>query len=589
MTDHVSRHSDFTPDPDHFGQDTLHLDGARKRAIEVGRTRLIVTAGMFTLAFCIIAGRMVDVTMLKGAGHLGHAAKATEMTVERADVVDRNNVLLATSLPSVSLYAHPKEIRDRADAAKRIATILPELNFAELQTKLQGDRAFIYLRRNLSPRQEYDINALGIPGLYFERSERRIYPQGELAAHVVGLTDLDGKGVAGLEKSFEKELKNRREPLRLSLDIRVQTVMRNELAKTMADFHAIGATGMVMDVQTGELIAMVSLPDFNPNNMSSVTPEAMFNRATLGVYEMGSTFKLFNTAAALDTGVATVNSSFDASHPIKIARFSITDYHAENRWLTVPEILIYSSNIGSAKMALELGTENQRAFMSRMGLLRPAAIELPEVGSPLIPNPWREINTMTIAYGHGMAVTPLNMITGVTSLVNGGVFHPATILRHDGDDPVPGEQVVKAETSRDMRALMRMVVTQGTGGKADVPGYEVGGKTGTAEKNGAGGYHHKSLLSSFIAAFPVSNPRYVVLAMIDEPQGNKESFGFATAGWTAAPAVGRIVAQIGPMLGISPIAAPPEESKDKGRMAANTAGKAPHQHAGKAVAIAEAE
>ncbi len=582
-----SRRPPVYPGEDVADADTLHLDGQRKRAIETGRTRLIVTGAMFTLAFAVIAGRMVDVTMVKGA-NVQHARgpKALELAIERADLVDRNGVLLATSLPSVSLYAHPHEIVDRAEASQKIAKVLPDLNLADLQAKLQGDRAFVYLRRNLTPRQEYEVNALGIPGLYFEKGEKRIYPQSELMAHVVGLTDLDNKGIAGVEKTFEKELKARREPLRLSLDVRVQTILHTELARTMADFHALGATGMIMDVRTGELIAMVSLPDFNPNNLASATPEAMFNRATLGVYEMGSTFKLFNTAAALDSGVATVNSVYDVTHPIHVARFEITDYHPENHPMTVAEILKESSNIGSAKMALDLGIDRQKAFLTRMGLLRPAAVELPEVGSPLVPNPWREINSMTIAYGHGMAVTPLHMMTGVSALVNGGDFHPATILKRDDAEPVPSQRVIKAETSKTMRQLMRLVVSEGTGEKADVPGYEVGGKTGTAEKNGAGGYRHKSLLSSFIATFPVSDPRYVILAMIDEPQGNKQSFGFATAGWTAAPAVGRVIAQIGPLLGISPLSSPEPVNKAKQRMAQNASLKTT-QHKG--IALAETE
>ncbi|HVI50858.1 MAG TPA: penicillin-binding protein 2 [Candidatus Sulfotelmatobacter sp.] len=542
----------FYPGEDAQEPGFVHLEGTHDRALEIGRARLIITSVMFTLAFCVIAGRMVDVSLFKRVAPRAHAPKQAEMTVERADVVDRNGVLLATSLPTSSLYAHPKEIQNPADAARRIVSILTDANQAEIQAKLQSERSFIYLRRNLTPRQEYDLNALGIPGLYFEKGEKRIYPQGEVAAHAVGLTDLDNKGIAGIEKTFEKDLKGRREPLQLSLDIRVQTIMRNELAKTVADFHAIGGMGMVMDVKTGELLSMVSLPDFNPNNLASATPEAMFNRATLGVYEMGSTFKLFNTAAALDYGTSTMNSVYDVTHPIKVAKFEIYDYHPEKHPINVAEILKVSSNIGSARMALDLGTENQKAFLARMGMMRTTSVELPEMGNPLYPKEWREINTMTIAYGHGMAVTPLHVVTGVSALVNGGEYHPPTILRRDSTQPIPSQQVIKPATSKDMRALMRMVVTDGTGGMADVPGYLVGGKTGTAEKNGVGGYRHKSLLSSFVATFPVSDPKYVVLVMVDEPQGNKESYGFATGGWTAAPCVGRVVSQIAPMLGLQP-------------------------------------
>ncbi len=572
--------------------ETLHLEGVKKRAIDTGRARLIVAGAIFLLAFSVIGGRMVDVTVLRdGDAPRAHRALNTEAEYGRADIVDRNGVLLATSLPSDSLYAHPGEILDPAAATRALVGVLPDLQASDVQDKLTSGRAFIYLKRNLTPKQVYDVNALGIPGLYFEKGEKRVYPQGNLAAHAVGLTDLDGKGVAGIEKSFDKALDERHEPLRLSLDIRVQTVLHKELAKTMADFNAIGATGMVMDVRTGEVLGMVSLPDFDPNTMAGATPDAMFNRATLGVYEMGSTFKLFDAAAALDAGVATPTSTYDATHPIHVARFEITDYHAQNRWLSVPEILIYSSNIGAAKMALDLGTDRQKDYLGRFGLLRPASIEVPENGAPLVPNPWREINTMTIAYGHGMAVTPAQMVQGVGAIVDGGILHPLTLLAHAAGEPVAGTPVIKPATSRMMLDMMRLIVTQGTGEKAEVPGYDVAGKTGTAEKAGASGYHHKLLLSSFIAAFPSSNPRYLVLAMIDEPQGNKQSMGFATAGWTAAPAVGRIVAQIGPMLDVAPAAMPADE-----RVATSAAAKRhDHVHVAEAaspvkkVSLAEAE
>ena len=551
------------------GNETLHIDGDRNRALETGRNRLLVTGAMFVLAFAVISGRLVEVTLFKsGQKEIAHVAKTADLGVERADVVDREGVLLATSLPTVSLYAHPKEIADRAEAARKIASILTDMSASDIQTKLRENRAFIYLRRNLTPRQEYDINALGIPGLYFEKGEKRIYPQGELTAHVVGLTDLDNKGIAGVEKSEERELKGRHDALRLSIDVRVQTILRNELVKAVEDFTAVGATGMVMDVRTGELLAMVSLPDFNPNYLSSATPEAMFNRATLGVYEMGSTFKLFNTAALLDDGVATLASTFDASHPLEFAGYTIHDDHPLNRWANMTDILIESSNIGSARMAMELGIDRQREFLSRMGLLHPVSLELPELGSPLVPNPWREINSMTIGFGHGMAVTPLHMMTGVSALVNGGEMHPPTLLAHIDGETVPATRVVKRQTSEQLRQMMRMVVADGTGDTADVPGYQVSGKTGTAEKSGAHGYRKKANLASFIACFPGNDPRYLVLVMIDEPHGNKATFGLAQAHWNAAPAVGHVIAQIGPLLGLEPSALP-EDLHNKPTLAVN--------------------
>jgi cell division protein FtsI (penicillin-binding protein 3) len=550
--------------------ETLHIDGERNRALETGRNRLLVTGAMFVLAFAVISGRLVEVSLFKGSANaMPHVAKSdADIGVERADVVDRNGVLLATSLPTVSLYARPKEIGDKPDAARKVASILTDMSASDIQGKLRENRAFIYLRRNLTPRQEYDINALGIPGLYFEKGEKRIYPQGELTAHVVGLTDLDNKGIAGIEKSEERELKGRHDPLRLSIDVRVQTILRNELVKAVQDFTAVGATGMVMDVRTGEVVAMASLPDFNPNYLSSATPEAMFNRATLGVYEMGSTFKLFNTAAMLDDGVATMASTFDATHPLEFAGFTIHDDHPLNRWANMTDILIDSSNIGSARMAMELGIDRQREFLGRMGLLHPASLELPEIGAPLVPNPWREINSLTIAFGHGMAVSPLQLVTGVSALVNGGEMHPPTLLARADGEAVPSTRVVKRQTSDQLRQMMRMVVSDGTGNTADVPGYEVAGKTGTAEKSGAHGYRKKANLASFIATFPGNDPRYVVLVMIDEPHGNKETFGLAQAHWNAAPAVGHVIAQIGPLLGLTPSPVNYDEAK-KPSMAVN--------------------
>jgi cell division protein FtsI (penicillin-binding protein 3) len=317
-------------------------------------------------------------------------------------------------------------------------------------------------------------------------------------------------------------------------------------------FEAIGAVGMVMDVRTGEILALVSLPDFDPNHPGMAPADARFNRATLGTYEMGSTFKIFTIAGALDAGSTTMKGGYDATHPIKVGRFSIEDYHAKKRYLTTPEIFVHSSNIGSAKMAVDMGVSAHRHFLESLGFTAPAAIELPEVGAPLWPRQWREVNSMTIAFGHGMAVSPLQLVAATAAMVNGGVLHQPTLLRRETIDP-QAPRVISPHTSADMRALLRMVVAEGTGKAADVPGYLVGGKTGTAEKSGAGGYQKKALLSSFIGAFPIHEPRYVVLAMIDEPKGNKETQGYATGGWVAAPAVSRIVKRIGPLMGVEPV------------------------------------
>lgn len=528
------------------------IDGAAKQALEIGRNRLFVIAAVFALGFTVISGRVVDVMALKGAGAPRSAAAVIEQP-DRAAIRDRNGELLATSLGTASLFADATQVLDPVAAAHRLKEVLPEVNEADVRTKLTSERRFIWIHRNLTPRQQYAVNRLGIPGLSFQREARRVYPQGAMAAHVVGFTDVDGKGIAGIERSFDGALAAGTAPIDLSLDMRVQHAVVDELTAAIKDFNAIGGVGVVLDVRTGEVLALASLPDFDPNHPGDVKPDDRFNRATLGVYEMGSTFKTFVIADALDSGTATLKSGYDATHPIKIGRFTIEDYHAKKRWLSVPEIYIHSSNIGAAKMALDIGTPQFRAFMHSVGFNEPSPLEVPEVGKPMAPAQWRDVNTMTIAFGHGMAVSPIQLASATAAMINGGILVPPTLIKRSNMEGALGTRVISRETSADMRKLMRLVVEQGTAKSAEVPGYLVGGKTGTAEKTGVGGYKKKSLLSSFIGAFPMNDPRYLVLVMLDEPKGNKQSYGYATGGWVAAPAAGRIVRRIGPMLGVEPV------------------------------------
>jgi cell division protein FtsI (penicillin-binding protein 3) len=537
----------------------VKLEGTRKQAIETGRIRLLATGALFALAFVVVGGQLVKVSLFGGDYRppVYHGEDTAGYSSARADIIDRNGVLVATNLPTASLYADPALVLDAEEAAARIATVLPELDREALLAGLESDHRFVWIKRHLAPRQQYEINRLGLPGLAFERDEHRVYPHGPLLAHVLGYTDIDNRGLAGLEFSLDSRLAGeaaqRGEPLALSIDLRVQHLLHEELSAAVEEFDALGAAGLVLDVETGEVLAMVSLPDFDPNLPGRPGANARFNRATLGVYEMGSTFKIFTLAAALDSGVVTLNDGYDASEPIKISRYWIRDYHPENRFLTVPEIFMYSSNIGAAKMALDIGTERQRDFLASLGLLNAPEIELPERGAPLVPSPWREINTMTISFGHGIAVPPLNLARATAAMVNGGLLRPASLLKHDATMPVPGVPVIRPETSDIMRALLRMVVGEGTGKNATAPGFQVGGKTGTSEKVVSGNYQRKALITSFVGAFPMDAPRYVVLVMVDEPHGNAKTFGYATAGWTAAPSVGRVIARIGPLLGIVPI------------------------------------
>ncbi|MGE5145322.1 MAG: peptidoglycan D,D-transpeptidase FtsI family protein [Candidatus Eiseniibacteriota bacterium] len=541
------------PLDDQRGLGRARLDGPAKAALETGRTRLLMAAGAFTLGFLAVAVRLGDVSLIKESNEprIARVVTAAE-PVHRADIRDRNGTVLATSLVTHSLYADPAQILDPHEAAVKLARVLPDLDVKQVEADLRSDRRFVWLQRHLTPQQYYQVNRLGIPGLSFRQDERRVYPQGPLAAQILGFTDIDEHGIAGVEKYFDKALATGAKPLELSLDMRVQYVLREELQAQMLKHKAIGASGLVMDVTTGEVIASVSLPDFDPNDPMNAPKEARFNRNTLGTYEMGSTFKIFTVATALESGTAKLTDRFDATHPIHVARFSIRDYHALNRWLSVPEIFVHSSNIGAVRMALEFGTERQQEYLKRFGLLKPASIELPEIGEPQIPNPWRPINTMTIAFGHGMAVSPLQLAHAVSAIANDGVMVPTTIVKRMPEEKYAGHRVVSSSTARQVQSLMRQVVLDGTGRKAEAPGYLVGGKTGSTDKKGLSGRIH-GLLSLFVGAFPMNQPRYLVLAIVDDPKGTKDTYGFATGGWIAAPVVGHTVTRIAPLLGVKPL------------------------------------
>lgn len=531
------------------------LDGTVKQALEIGKTRLIATGLVLSVAFFAIGVRLVDLTLLQGkTGAVTHqtAAKAPGQTV-RSDITDRNGVILATSLPTASLFADARLVPDAEFAARELQKILPSKSRAELLAKLKSGKQFVWLQRHLTPRQQSQINSLGIPGLNFRREQRRFYPHGALTAHAVGFTSIDNQGLAGVEQSFDEVLNSTADPLKLSLDVRVQHIMAEELSAAMTEFSAIGAAGMVYDVQNGEVVAMVSLPSYDPNHAGSAVDDARFNRATLGVYEMGSVFKLFTAAMALDEGIVNIDDGYDTSDPIRVGRFTIRDYKPKNRWLSIPEILIYSSNIGTVHMAMEAGTSKQKAFLSNLGLTRPAHFELSEIGRPTLPSRWRDVNTMTISFGHGIAVSPLQLVRATGALVNGGELKQASLIKRSADETIPATRVISEQTSQQIRRLMRLVVLHGTGRKANAEGFMVGGKSGTAEKIRNGRYVKNARMSSFLGAFPITDPRYVVFAMIDEPKGIKRTHGFATGGWVAAPVVKRLVERMGPLVSIEPI------------------------------------
>lgn len=521
--------------------------------IETARNRALVIGGAFFLGFIVIAVRLTEVMVFRDNARpvLDPLALSSQFTTSRADIVDRNGEILATHLVTGSVYANPKVIIDPKDAATKLSALIPELNYDQLYKKLTSDKGFIWLIRHIPPKVQDEVNRLGIPGIYLHRDEKRLYPFGNLVSHVLGYCGIDNMGLAGVEKFFDTRLRENKEPLQLAIDIRIQHLIHDELKAAIDYFHAEGGNVMVMDVKTGEIVAMVSLPDYDPNLPNQNHVEATFNRNTLGIYESGSTFKIYNTAIALETGTAHLGTIYDASRPIPVGRKSITDFKGQNRPLTVKEVFVHSSNIGSAKMALAFGAEAQKQFLGRFGLLNMPTLELPEVGSPLVPRSWSSVTTMTVAYGYGIAVSPLQNLVGVHAVVTGYKKHP-TILKclippEEREDINP--RVISERTSQTVRHLMRLVVSEGTAKTANVPGYNVFGKTGTAHKNKGRAYNN-SRSTFFIGGFPEENPRYLINLVLDDPKPRKETYGYATGGWTAAPTAGKMIARLVTLLGI---------------------------------------
>lgn len=552
-----------------FLRKSMKIIGSKKSALEIARGRLVLVSALFALAYIMIAARVFDLTFIQGEMRSSQTVSVFSIPSEgdhkkiaRSDIFDRNNTLLATSLETPSLYADPALIQEPEQVARDLVAILPDVSYGDILQKLQRKGRFIWLKRNLVPQEQSAILALGYPGLGFKNEWRRIYPQGSLLSHMVGFTDVDGYGLAGVERSFERLLIEGDEPLVLTLDVRLQHIVRRELARAIDVFDAQGGGGLVLDMANGDVLAAVSLPDFDPHEAAE-TKNALFNRLTLGVYELGSVFKIFSTAALLDTLDVSMGTTFDARKPIKSGRFSISDYHAEKRVLNVPEVFVHSSNIGSALMGEMIGTDVLRSFYDDLGLLERPSLEINEIGKPLYPRPWRDINTLTASYGHGIAVSPLQMAAAASSVVNGTLVKTSLILDQSAAEKTqnsPVVRIVSPQTAHRMRQLLRLVVTDGTGKQADVPGYRVGGKTGTAEQPSArGGYDRKKLISSFMGFFPMEAPRYAILVFVDQPQGTKASFGYATGGWVAAPAAANIIKSMATVLAIPPVATTAEK------------------------------
>ncbi len=539
---------------------TVAIAGQRQSALARARQRLMVALLLF-VAVCVVIGlRLLDLAVLHEAGHLNEETGAA--IPPRGEITDRNGVELAGTVDAVAVTVAPRKLVGNAHVlAHQLGEILPDRPENEIYAELVHPGTFRYVARRVLPAQATAINALGEPAISLKREPERLYPNLDLAAHVIGYTDVDGHGRYGMERAADPHLTataSRAAPVQLALDSRVQQALENELGAAMTKFSALGAAGVVMDVHTGEVIALASLPEFNPNAPGHGDDNGRFDRATLGVYELGSTFKTFTIAMSLNDGlIKSMAQKYDATAPIHIGRFTIhddPDGHELRRWATVPDIFIHSSNIGSAHIAAELGATRQRAYLDALGFLSPVSGELMERGHTLYPaaNNWGEVATMTIGFGHGLAVSPLHLAAAYAAVVNGGILHPATMLKVQPGQAVPGRRVFSPATSDTMRALLRMVVISGTGRKANAPGYRVGGKTGTAEKQQGGHYQKHVNISTFAGAFPMDAPRYVVIAMLDAPHGTRETGGYSTAGQVTAPSIAKIVPRIAPVLGVAP-------------------------------------
>ena len=543
------------------GEDgSIVVEGARKATGGKGKARIVMTMAVFFGIFSTISGRLV---------YLGFqtpdlsGGPQSRITASRPDIVDRNGEVLATDIKTASLFAEPRRIVDADEAIEKLSTVLPEIDYEQTYHKLKSGAGFVWLQRQLTPKQQADIMQLGIPGFGFRTEKRRFYPSGETSSYIVGLTNIDNQGISGMEKYIDeqglsdlqasglavaKDLK----PVKLSIDLRVQHVVRDEIAAGLERYRAIGAGAVVLNVKTGEVIAMASVPDFDPNNPYNAQEKDRLNRMSAGLYEMGSTFKSFTSAMALDSGKATMNSRFDASHPIRVGHQAIHDFHGKNRVLSLPEVFLYSSNIGSAREAELVGIEGHREFLHRLGILERMQTELPEVARPTEPKVWKQVNSFTIAFGHGVSTTPLQAAVGCAALMNGGyLMNPTFLVRTQQEAMAIAKKVVNEKTVEGMRYLYSLNAEKGSARNARVPGYRVGGKTGTAEKVINGRYSKELNFNTFVAAFPMDDPQYLVFTIADAPHPEKPGMTDVAAA-NAGVMAGNIIRRSAAMLGVKP-------------------------------------
>ncbi|BCM20488.1 peptidoglycan D,D-transpeptidase FtsI family protein [Mesorhizobium sp. J8] len=538
---------------------SIVVDAARKATGGKARTRIVMTMAVFFTIYSTIAGRLVYLGMQNPDLSGGPESR---VTASRPDIVDRNGEVLATDIKTASLFAEPRRIVDADEAIEKLSTVLPEIDYEQTYRKLKSGAGFVWLQRQLTPKQQADILALGIPGLGFRTEKRRFYPSGETSSYIVGLTNIDNQGISGMEKYIDeqglsdlqasglavaKDLK----PVRLSIDLRVQHVVRDEIAAGLERYRALGAGAVVLNIKTGEVMAMASVPDFDPNNPYNAQEKDRLNRMSAGLYEMGSTFKSFTSAMALDSGKATMNSRFDASHPIRVGHQAIHDFHGKNRVLSLPEVFLYSSNIGSAREAELVGIEGHREFLHRLGILDRMQTELPEVARPTEPKVWKQVNSFTIAFGHGVSTTPLQAAVGCAALMQGYLIEPTFLVRSEEEAMAVAKRVVSDKTVEGMRYLYTLNAEKGSARNARAPGYRVGGKTGTAEKVINGRYSKELNFNTFVAAFPMDDPQFLVFTIADAPHPEKPGMTDVAAN-NAGVMAGNIIRRSAAMLGVKP-------------------------------------
>jgi len=524
------------------------------QALARARIRLGVLTTFVFLGFTAIGIRLTDISIAVQANTNTETVSVVEQARHRAEIVDRHGRLLARNVEITSLGADPRQVWDPVLSAENLLPHLNNLDEDTIVRRLASSRHFVWLERRISPQQHFDVHSLGLPGMLFVEEQRRVYPHGHSLSHLVGFSNVDGEGIGGLELGLNEDLQSTDEPIALSVDLRIQHALRDELSAAMEEFSAQAASGIVMNVNTGEILALVSLPDFDPHEPGQASAETRFNRASSGAYELGSVIKPLTIALGIEEGLISPDMMFDVSEPIQVADATIRDYHPMLEPIPLWDVLGESSNIGTVQIAEMVGTERQREFFEELGLLGRLAVEMPGTARPLVPENWGPVETATISFGHGLSISPLHLVRATAAMVNGGYLVEPTFRLREIGETVPRRRVISATTSDTMRAMMRYVVTDGTGGNADVPGYEVAGKTGTGEKprEGRGGYDRDRLLSSFVATFPASDPEIVVFALLDEPQGTAATHNYATGGWTVAPAVARIIERIAPFAGIMP-------------------------------------